>query len=96
MKPSNKKGLFVGYNETSKAYKVYVRDSRKTMVSTDVMFEEDFASSKSHDLNLVTKGEDQEALKVELESLATSCSGQQPSDPKEEPPSPTSFVRIPR
>ena len=49
MEPSNKKGLFVGYSETSKSYKIYIVGERKTIVSRDVKFEEDFALRKSHE-----------------------------------------------
>ena len=49
MEPSNRKGLFVGYSENSKACKIYIRRERKTIVNRDVKFEEDFASRKSHE-----------------------------------------------
>jgi hypothetical protein len=62
------KGLFVGCNETSKAYRVYILEQRKIVVSKDVKFEEDFASKKSHEPTLVTEDEDREASKVEPRS----------------------------
>jgi hypothetical protein len=65
LEPSSRKGLFVGYSETSKAYRVYIPEQRKTVVSRDVKFEEDFASRKSHEPIPVTEDEEQEALKVE-------------------------------
>jgi hypothetical protein len=39
LEPSIWKGLFVGYNETSKAYKVYIQEHKKIVVSRDVKFE---------------------------------------------------------
>jgi hypothetical protein len=39
---------FVGYNETSKAYMIYIPTQWKTMVSQDVKFDEDVWSSRSH------------------------------------------------
>jgi hypothetical protein len=54
----------VGYNETSKPYKVYILDHRKTIVSRDVKFEEDFASRKSHEPTPVAEDEEHESLKV--------------------------------
>jgi hypothetical protein len=54
--------LFVGYSETSKDYRVYVLEHRKTLVSRDVKFEEDFASRKSHEPIPMTKDEEQEAF----------------------------------
>jgi hypothetical protein len=48
LEPSSRKGLFVVYSETSKAYRVIIPEQRKTIVSQDVKFEEVFASRKSH------------------------------------------------
>jgi hypothetical protein len=47
----------VGYSETSKAYRVYIPEQRKTVVSRDVKFEEDFASRKSHEPTSVEEDE---------------------------------------
>jgi hypothetical protein len=41
------KGILVGYNESSKAYKIYVPSQRKIVVSRDVKVDEDAWSSKS-------------------------------------------------
>ena len=41
MEPSRKKGTFVGYNETSKAFKIYVPSERHVEVSRDVTFHEE-------------------------------------------------------
>jgi hypothetical protein len=68
LEPFSRKGLFVGYNETSKAYRVYILEQRKTIVRRDVNFEEDFASMNSHEPIPVTEDEEQEAMKVELGS----------------------------
>jgi len=38
MEPSEKKGIFVGYNETSKAYRIYVPGDRHIELSKDVSF----------------------------------------------------------
>jgi hypothetical protein len=42
MEPSRKKGVFVGYNENSKAYKIYVRK--------DVTLHEEAVFKKSREL----------------------------------------------
>jgi hypothetical protein len=39
--PSGNKGVFVGYSETSKAYRVYILGYRKIEISRDVTFNED-------------------------------------------------------
>jgi hypothetical protein len=43
LEPSREKGLFIGYNETLKAYKIWIPAERKIMVSRDVRFEEGLA-----------------------------------------------------
>jgi hypothetical protein len=45
--PSSKKGIFVGYSETSKAYRVYVPGNKKIEINRDVIFDEDVAFCKS-------------------------------------------------
>jgi hypothetical protein len=48
--PSGKKGVFVGYSETSKAYRVYIPGYRQIEISRDVTFDEDatFSRSRQH------------------------------------------------
>ena len=43
MEPSGKKGIFVGYSETSKAYRIYILGQRYIEVSRDVTFHEEVA-----------------------------------------------------
>ena len=50
LEPTTEKGIFVGYNETSKAYLIYIPAQRKLVVRRDVKFEEDRAFRKSLDL----------------------------------------------
>ena len=45
--PSGKKGLFVGYSEQSKAYRIYIPGCRQIELSKDVTFDEDSAFRKS-------------------------------------------------
>lgn len=40
LEPTAKKGILVGYKETSKGYRVYVLALRKTKIWRDVRFEE--------------------------------------------------------
>jgi hypothetical protein len=68
LEPSYRKGLFVGYSEIEKAYRVYILEKRKTIVCRDVKFAEDFASRKCHDPRPVTEDEEQEASKAEPRS----------------------------
>jgi hypothetical protein len=47
LEPTTKKGIFVGYSETSKALHIYIPSLRKTILRRDVRFEEDRAFRKS-------------------------------------------------
>jgi hypothetical protein len=50
MEPSGKKGVFVGYSENSKAYRIYVPGQRQIEVSKNVTFHEEAAFKKSREL----------------------------------------------
>jgi hypothetical protein len=65
LEPSKQKGIFVGYSETSKAYKIFIPVQRKTIVSKDVKFEENLASRKSLELPPMAEDEEHEAPKGE-------------------------------
>ena len=45
--PSRKKGIFVGYSKSSKAYKIYFPRFKKIDISRDVNFDEYLAYIKS-------------------------------------------------
>jgi hypothetical protein len=45
--PSRKKGIFVGYCEVSKAFRVYILGYHHIEISRDVTFDEDAALKKS-------------------------------------------------
>jgi hypothetical protein len=45
--PSGKNGIFVGYNDTSKASIIYIPSHRKVEISRDVTFDESATFSKS-------------------------------------------------
>jgi len=44
-------GFFVGYNETSKAFRIYIPSSRKIVVRRDVKFMEDRAFRGSREMH---------------------------------------------
>jgi len=52
---SRKKGMFMGYSETSKAYRIYVSGQREVEISHDVTLDEDFALRKVEDLPIPRK-----------------------------------------
>ena len=45
--PSGKKGIFVGYSESSKAYRIYFPGFKKIDISRDITFVEDSVYNKS-------------------------------------------------
>jgi hypothetical protein len=47
LEPSGKKGIFVGYSDSSKAYRIYIPEQHKIKVSRDVTFNERMAFRKS-------------------------------------------------
>jgi hypothetical protein len=47
LEPSGKKGIFVGYSDSSKAYRIYIPEQHKIEVSRDVTFNEKMAFRKS-------------------------------------------------
>jgi hypothetical protein len=47
LEPSGKIGIFVGYSDSSKAYRIYIPEQHKIEVSRDVMFNERMAFRKS-------------------------------------------------
>jgi hypothetical protein len=49
LEPSGRRGTFVGYNETSKAYKIYIPGQRQIEVSRDVTFDEEVAFRRSRE-----------------------------------------------
>ena len=52
MDPFGKKGIFVSYSESSKAYRIYIPGKRQIEVSRDVTFHEEAAFRKSKELSL--------------------------------------------
>ena len=49
LEPTAEKGIFVGYDETSKAFRIYLPSQRKVVVRRDVKFEEERAFRKSRE-----------------------------------------------
>jgi len=47
MEPSGKKGIFVGYCEVSKAFRIYILGHRHIEISRDVTFDEEATLKKS-------------------------------------------------
>jgi hypothetical protein len=63
LEPSGKKGTFVGYSETSKAYRIYIPGQKFIEVSRDVTFHEEAAFR--HARELPCDSEEQKAPSLE-------------------------------
>jgi hypothetical protein len=46
LNPSRQKGIFIGYSDTSKDYRIYILGQQKVEISQDVTFDENEAFSK--------------------------------------------------
>jgi len=62
LEPAAEKGIFVGYNETSKAFQIYILAQRKVVVRRDVKFEEDKAFRRSQELEYLDQPDPQQQL----------------------------------
>ena len=67
---SGRKGLFIGYNDTSKAYRIYFPRFKKIDINKDVTFDEDSAYSRSRKLP-IEEIEEPESTKVKDTEEAT-------------------------
>jgi hypothetical protein len=72
--PSGRKGIFVGYSDTSKAYMIYIPDHWKVEISRDVTFDENGAFSKSKQIHAEEAHEEENEVPklpeaVELEEV---------------------------
>ena len=85
MEPSEKKGIFVGYSETSKAYSIYIPGQRHIEISRDVTFDEDAAFLRSRESHLDVETEEHEAPNdIEdpiLDSLSSDIQREEHSSP---------------
>jgi hypothetical protein len=71
---TTEKGIFVGYNGTSKAYHVYIPALRKTVVRRDVKFEEDKSLKKALDTGPTTpRDQELKTLKGEETKVLGTC-----------------------
>ena len=87
---SGKKGMFMGYNETSKAYRIYVLGQREVEICHDVTFDEDAALKKVRNLPSSMEDkeeEEEEAGKQEELKDEPMPDVEGPMDPIDPPPS---------
>jgi hypothetical protein len=69
MEPSRKKGIFVGYCEVSKAFRIYIPGHRHIEISRDVTFDEDAMLMKSRKCHLEEVYEEKPVIPRVAESV---------------------------
>ena len=79
LEPTADKGIFVGYSETLKAYRIYIPAKRKVVVRLDVKFEEKRAFRRSWELEYLDSPDPQEQLSQSHGSRGTSITVSSPS-----------------
>ena len=66
MDPSGLRGIFVGYNNSSKAYRIYIKEGHHKEVSQDVIFDESVAFKKSKELPMDSDDEELPVFEEEV------------------------------
>ena len=49
LEPMEEKGIFMGYSETSKAYRIFIPSKQRVVIRRDVNFEEERAYQRSQE-----------------------------------------------
>lgn len=83
------KGTFVGYNNSSKAYRIYMKEGHHIEVSRDVMFGESIAFKKSKELFVKSDDEELPIFEEEVDK------GEEESHHEGGPSEPVQLVVIP-
>ena len=94
LEPSRKNGNFVRYNDTLKAYMIYILRQRQIQVTHNVTFDEDVTFNRSKGTHMEIDSEEKEVLKdkgTNPSSLVV-----HPLDYQEELVDPTELVDPPR
>jgi hypothetical protein len=67
--PFGRKGIFVGYSDTSKAYMIYIPGHRKVEINRDVTFDENATFSKSKQSRAEEAHEEENEVPKVLEAV---------------------------
>ena len=85
--PFGTKGIFVGYSESAKAYRIYISRQKRIELSRDVTFEEDVAYRRSRHTD--SDNDEQEAPQEVLAPPSTTIEESMEDD---DPVEPTNLV----
>lgn len=78
---SGKKGIFVGYCEISKGYRIYVAGQKEVEISHDVTFDEDMVLRKINNLHVLGKEKQADAGNQVAKEDETMPDVDEPMDP---------------
>jgi hypothetical protein len=92
LEPLGKKGIFIGYSETSKAYRIYVPGQQKGEINKDATFDEKIAFRKSIEVSMDSNDEEEHEDPKE----ESTCSAEHPSEEPGEPLEPVELVVVPK
>eukprot|EP00253_Pinus_taeda_P002874 PITA_02874 len=83
LNPSGMRGTFVGYSNSSNAYRIYIMEGHRIEVSQDVIFDESIAFKKSKELPLDSDDEELPVFEEEVtrEEEETNHENEGPSEP---------------
>ena len=83
---SGKKGIFVGYGENTKGYRIYVADQREVVISHDVTFDEDMALSKVDNLSTLRSSQEADTREPKEKDDESMPDVEEPMDSIDPPP----------
>ena len=83
---SGKKGIFVGYGENTKGYRIYVAGQREVIISHDVTFDEDMALSKVINLPSLRSSQEADTREPKEKDDESMPDVEEPMDPTDPPP----------
>jgi hypothetical protein len=83
LEPSGNKGIFVGYSESSKAYRIHVPGQQKIEIKRDVAFDEKIAFKKSIEDSMDSNDEEEHEDPKEEPTCSPEHSSEEPDQPLE-------------
>ena len=95
LEPSGKKGIFVGYSDNSKAYRIYVLGQRYIEVSRDMIFHEEVVLRHTQELSKENEGPPSKILDSEVQREEEEFENQIPDVPKEPESPPEELLEVP-
>ena len=93
--PSGKKGIFVGYSDSSKSYNIYVPGQRYIEVSRDVIFHEEAVFRQTQELSKEDEGPPSEIPNSEVQREEEEFENQIQDVPKEPKTPPEELLEVP-